>query len=99
VLTSTLHSFDLPSYVLRAFAGLEVTVDLVSAVKIGEYTTSLTYSQPNVPAYTDSTLTVRLSLLCHSRGGPELTSSPRRNSSSCRFSLGPSSRRSSTRRR
>ncbi|GAA5897781.1 hypothetical protein JCM8208_000260 [Rhodotorula glutinis] len=63
MLTSSVHSFDLPSYVLRAFAGLEVTVDLVSAVKIGEYTTSLTYSQPNVPAYTDSTLTLLLPVL------------------------------------
>ncbi|GAA6057282.1 hypothetical protein JCM3770_004534 [Rhodotorula araucariae] len=55
--------FDLPSYVLEAFAGLEVNVDLLSAVRIGEYTTSLTYSQPGVPAYTDQTLTMLLPVL------------------------------------
>lgn len=51
--------FDLPSFVLSAFAGLEVDVDLVTILNIGQYETSLTYSQPSVPAYTDSTLTVR----------------------------------------
>ncbi|GJN94719.1 hypothetical protein Rhopal_007810-T1 [Rhodotorula paludigena] len=49
--------FDLPSYVLQAFSGLEVNIDLLSAVRIGEYTTSLAYQQTGVPAYTDSTLT------------------------------------------
>ncbi|BGP44010.1 hypothetical protein JCM10449v2_008067 [Rhodotorula kratochvilovae] len=55
--------FDLPSYVLEAFAGLEVDIDLLSAVNIGEYTTSLTYRQAGVPAYTDQTLTMLLPVL------------------------------------
>lgn len=55
--------FDLPSYVLQAFAGLEVVVDLISTVNIGQYETFLSYTQPGVPAYTDSTLTLLLPVL------------------------------------
>ncbi|GAA6027071.1 hypothetical protein JCM8097_006088 [Rhodosporidiobolus ruineniae] len=55
--------FDLPSYVLEAFAGLEVNVDLLSRLNIGDYTTTLAYSQPSVPAYTDQSLTLLLPVL------------------------------------
>ncbi|GAA5951249.1 hypothetical protein JCM3765_002422 [Sporobolomyces pararoseus] len=55
--------FDLPSYVLRAFAGLEVNVELVSSVNIGDYSTVLSYTQPGVPAYTDESLTLLLPVL------------------------------------
>ncbi|KAM0789126.1 hypothetical protein ACM66B_003180 [Microbotryomycetes sp. NB124-2] len=55
--------FDLPSFVLQAFSRLEVIVDLIAQVGLGEYVTSLTYSQPNVPVYTDSTLTLLLPVL------------------------------------
>lgn len=55
--------FDLPSYVLQAFSNLEVVVDLISTVNIGDYQTFLSYSQPGVPAYTDSSLTLLLPVL------------------------------------
>ncbi|GAA5914535.1 uncharacterized protein JCM6883_003197 [Sporobolomyces salmoneus] len=55
--------FDLPSYVLRAFAGLDVNVELISSVNIGDYSTVLSYTQPGVPAYTDQTLTLLLPVL------------------------------------
>ncbi|BGP00846.1 hypothetical protein RTBOTA2_002159 [Rhodotorula toruloides] len=55
--------FDLPSYVLKAFSGLKVNVDLLTTLNIGEYTTSLKYSQPGVAAYTDSSLTLLLPVL------------------------------------
>jgi hypothetical protein len=58
--SSLLHSFDLPSFVLEAFAGLEVGVDLLSKLNIEQYETALTYSQLGVPAYTDSSLTVSI---------------------------------------
>ena len=70
-MTASLAStrFDLPSYVLQAFAGLRVNVDLISSVKIGDYSTVLSYVQEGVPAYTDQSLTVSLicSLLARSR--------------------------------
>ncbi|KAL8287086.1 hypothetical protein RQP46_004092 [Phenoliferia psychrophenolica] len=55
--------FDLPSFVLTAFASLKVDVALVSVLHIGDFTTNLAYSQANVPAYTDSTLTLLLPIL------------------------------------
>lgn len=57
----SLTRFDLPSFVLEAFAELEVKVDLLSKVTIGEYQTALTYEQYGVPAHTDETLTVSIS--------------------------------------
>ncbi|KAI5474806.1 pre-rrna processing protein [Pseudohyphozyma bogoriensis] len=55
--------FDLPSYVLEAFAGLTVDVQLLSVLHIGQFRTDLAYSQDAVPAYTDSTLTLLLPVL------------------------------------
>ncbi|GAA5937070.1 uncharacterized protein JCM15063_000146 [Sporobolomyces koalae] len=55
--------FNLPSYVLQAFAGLKVNVDLTSSVNIGDYATVLSYVQKDVPAYTDQTLTLLLPVL------------------------------------
>ncbi|KAL8278093.1 hypothetical protein RQP46_009553 [Phenoliferia psychrophenolica] len=55
--------FDLPSFVLTAFAALKVDVALVSVLHIGDFTTNLAYSQAEVPAYTDSTLTLLLPIL------------------------------------
>ncbi|GAA5969858.1 hypothetical protein JCM21900_004182 [Sporobolomyces salmonicolor] len=55
--------FDLPSYVLQAFAGLEVDVDLISTLNIGDYKTVLSYTQAGVPAYTDQSLTLLLPVL------------------------------------
>lgn len=52
-------NFNLPTYIINAFKTLTVTVDLVSVLHIGEFTTDLAYSQSGVPAYTDSSLTVR----------------------------------------
>lgn len=52
------HSFDLPSFVLQAFANLKVNVELISSVNIGDYSTVLSYTQPGVPAYTGQSLTV-----------------------------------------
>lgn len=54
----SLHRFNLPNYVTKAFQSLTVTVDLVSVLHIGNFTTNLAYSQNGVPAYTDSSLVV-----------------------------------------
>lgn len=56
-------SFDLPTYVIKAFSALTVTVDLVSILQIGNFTTNLEYHQIGVPAYTDSSLTLLLPIL------------------------------------
>ncbi|KAM0750211.1 hypothetical protein T439DRAFT_247618 [Meredithblackwellia eburnea MCA 4105] len=55
--------FNLPSYVLQAFSGLVVNVDLLSELHIGDFSTNLAYQQQAVPAYTDSTLTLLLPVL------------------------------------
>ncbi|GAA95808.1 hypothetical protein E5Q_02465, partial [Mixia osmundae IAM 14324] len=55
--------FDLPSYVDTAFKQLTVNVDLVSVVSIGQFTTDLTYTQPDVPVVTDATLNLLLPVL------------------------------------
>lgn len=59
----SIHSFDLPSYVLTAFRSLAVNVDLVTVLHIEEFTTHLVYAQTAVPAHTDSSLTVSCILL------------------------------------
>jgi hypothetical protein len=58
-----LSRFDLPSYVLTAFKQLVVDVELVTALHIDNFETQLAYTQRNVPAYTDSSLVVRVSIL------------------------------------
>ncbi|KAL8279026.1 hypothetical protein RQP46_008484 [Phenoliferia psychrophenolica] len=55
--------FELPSFVLSAFAGLKVNVDLLSVLHIGDFTTDLAYLQSDVPAYTDSSLILLLPIL------------------------------------
>ncbi|GAA6063179.1 hypothetical protein JCM10212_003114 [Sporobolomyces blumeae] len=55
--------FNLPNFVLQAFAGLKVNVDLVTALDIGEYSTLLSYRQESVPAYTGQSLTLLLPVL------------------------------------
>jgi len=55
--------FNLPNYVLTAFAGLVVDVDLLTVLHIGDFTTDLAYAQQNVPAHTDSSLTLLLPIL------------------------------------
>ncbi|KAL8277420.1 hypothetical protein RQP46_010142 [Phenoliferia psychrophenolica] len=51
--------FNLPSYILSAFANLYINVELVVALHIGDFVTDLTYAQSSLRAYTDSTLTVQ----------------------------------------
>lgn len=55
--------FDLTSYVLNAFKVLTVDVDLVTVLKIGDFTTNLVYAQQQVKANTDSSLVLLLPIL------------------------------------
>lgn len=55
--------FDLPSYVDRAFKVATVNLDIVSDVTIGDYGTTLTFSQTDVPLGTDATLNKLLPVL------------------------------------
>lgn len=48
--------FDLPSYIARAFSVAEADLEITSDVTIGEYGSTLTFSQANVPLGTDETL-------------------------------------------
>ncbi|KAH8925300.1 hypothetical protein BT69DRAFT_1216651 [Atractiella rhizophila] len=57
------RGFDLPSFVDQAFSHLTVEVGLVSGVNIGDYHTTLTYAQQNVPVRTDATLHLLLPIL------------------------------------
>lgn len=50
--------FDLPSYVLDAFKVLKVDVELLALLHIGEFQTNLAYTQQDLVANTDSSLTV-----------------------------------------
>lgn len=55
--------FDLPSFVQKAFQELQSDVKLTATVGIGEYTTSLDYTQTGVPTKTDKTLDLILPVL------------------------------------
>ncbi|CAL1708136.1 unnamed protein product [Somion occarium] len=55
--------FDLPSFVQKAFAGLKSDVELKAEVSIGEYTTTLTYTQSSLPTKTDDSLNFILPVL------------------------------------
>ena len=55
--------FDLPTYVDTAFAKLTSDVNLVSDVTIGDYQTTLTYTQPDVQVKTDKSLNLILPIL------------------------------------
>ncbi|SGY79107.1 BQ5605_C008g05044 [Microbotryum silenes-dioicae] len=55
--------FDLPSFVLAAFKTLVVNVELAASTTLGEYVTKLSFTQKNVPAVTDSSLTMLLPVL------------------------------------
>ena len=48
--------FDLPSYVAQAFKAARTDLIITSDAVIGEYGTTLTFSQRNVPLNTDETL-------------------------------------------
>ncbi|KAJ7072466.1 hypothetical protein C8F01DRAFT_1299136 [Mycena amicta] len=48
--------FNLPSFVQTAFKKLQSDVELTAAVTLGDYATSLTYTQTGLPTNTDSTL-------------------------------------------
>ena len=48
--------FDLPSYVAKAFSVAEADLTITSDAMIGDYGTTLTFSQTNVPLGTDETL-------------------------------------------
>ena len=59
-----MHSgFDLPTYVDKAFAKLTEDVALDSGVNIGDYQTSLSYTQPGVTIKTDKSLNLILPVL------------------------------------
>ncbi|TBU46075.1 hypothetical protein BD309DRAFT_663805 [Dichomitus squalens] len=55
--------FDLPTYVDKAFANLTSDVSLVSGLTIGDYQTTLTYTQPGVQVKTDKSLNFILPVL------------------------------------
>ncbi|KAI9066059.1 hypothetical protein FKP32DRAFT_1566723 [Trametes sanguinea] len=55
--------FDLPSYVDQAFTKLTTDVELTAGVMIGDYATTLQYTQPNVETKTDKSLNLILPIL------------------------------------
>lgn len=56
-------NFNLPNFVDAAFKQLRSDVELVSKVTIGEYTTTLSYTQLDVPVSTDESLNLLLPIL------------------------------------
>lgn len=56
-------NFNLPSYVLKAFSVATLDLTIVSEAKIGDYATSLTFSQKDVPLGTDDSLNKLLPVL------------------------------------
>ncbi|KIY74263.1 hypothetical protein CYLTODRAFT_363931 [Cylindrobasidium torrendii FP15055 ss-10] len=60
---SLFKGFDLPSYVQSAFKKLTSDVELESAVTIGDYTTTLSYTQKGLETKTDDTLDYLLPIL------------------------------------
>ncbi|RDX40651.1 hypothetical protein OH76DRAFT_1365915 [Lentinus brumalis] len=55
--------FDLPSYVDKAFTKLTSDIQLTAGVNIGDYATTLTYTQPDVEVKTDQSLNFLLPIL------------------------------------
>ena len=55
--------FNLPNFIDTAFKQLRSDVELVSQVTIGEYTSTLSYTQPSVPVGTDDSLNLLLPIL------------------------------------
>ncbi|PWN24968.1 hypothetical protein BDZ90DRAFT_262821 [Jaminaea rosea] len=55
--------FNLPSYVDRAFGVATLNLEIVSDARIGEYDTTLTFSQTEVPLGTDESLNKLLPVL------------------------------------
>ncbi|SPO24995.1 probable conserved hypothetical Ustilago-specific protein [Ustilago trichophora] len=55
--------FDLPSYIDRAFKSATANLEIVSEANIGDYSTTLTFAQQNVPLGTDVTLNKLLPVL------------------------------------
>lgn len=55
--------FDLPSYIDRAFKSATANLEIVSEANIGDYSTTLTFAQENVPLGTDVTLNKLLPVL------------------------------------
>ena len=63
-LSSTFHSgFDIATFVDQAFKSLRSDVQLETVVNIGEYQTTLNYTQLSVPVQTDSSLNYILPVL------------------------------------
>ncbi|KAI0773181.1 hypothetical protein BD413DRAFT_603560 [Trametes elegans] len=60
---SLFRGFDLPSYVDEAFTKLASDVQLTAGVMIGDYATTLQYTQPNVQTKTDKSLNMILPIL------------------------------------
>ncbi|KIJ47323.1 hypothetical protein M422DRAFT_164299, partial [Sphaerobolus stellatus SS14] len=60
---STFANFDLPSFVDKAFTQLQSDIELTSAVSIGDYATSLQFTQSSVPVKTDESLNMLLPIL------------------------------------
>ncbi|CAO1623850.1 unnamed protein product [Parajaminaea phylloscopi] len=56
-------NFNLPSYVLRAFSVATLDLTIVSEAMIGQYATTLTFSQSDVPVGTDASLNKLLPVL------------------------------------
>lgn len=55
--------FDLPTYIDRAFKSATANLEIVSDANIGDYSTTLTFAQQNVPLGTDVTLNKLLPVL------------------------------------
>ncbi|PWZ00897.1 hypothetical protein BCV70DRAFT_84414 [Testicularia cyperi] len=55
--------FDLPTYIGRAFGSATANLEIVSDATIGDYSTTLTFAQENVPLGTDVTLNKLLPVL------------------------------------
>ncbi|KAI8814501.1 hypothetical protein BJ742DRAFT_703861 [Cladochytrium replicatum] len=47
---------DITNIILKALAGLKVDLDITSSLKVGDYSTTLSFSQSGVPAATDSSV-------------------------------------------
>ncbi|KAI8977823.1 hypothetical protein BD414DRAFT_466746 [Trametes punicea] len=61
--SSLFKGFDLPSYVDQAFTKLRSDVQLSAGVMIGDYATTLQYTQPDVETKTDKSLNMILPIL------------------------------------
>ncbi|KAJ7716738.1 hypothetical protein DFH07DRAFT_349612 [Mycena maculata] len=61
--TNLFTGFDLPTFVNTAFKKLQSDVELTAGVTIGDYQTSLSYTQTGLPTGTDSSLDLILPIL------------------------------------